>query len=184
METATTADSVAGGDWMPLAEAAVFEGVKSLAIRRRIEAGTMVGERRRTAHGWRWFVRVHAVQSSVKDQLETAPRSLDDVSAKVGDMVATDAPSWSDVVALYEARIADLRLENDRLRVEHLEAFTRLEAAHLDAFTRLETVHGETLQVLMTTHSGEVDAFRRELATANAWANRSWWRWLFGLPPA
>ena len=49
METATTADSVAGGDWMPLAEAAVIEGVKSLAIRRRIEAGTMVGERRRTA---------------------------------------------------------------------------------------------------------------------------------------
>ena len=165
---------------MPLAEAAVIEGVKSLAIRRRIEAGTMVGERRRTAHGWRWFVRVHAVQSSVKDQSETAPRSLDDVSAKVGDMVATDAPSWSDVVALYEARIADLRLENDRLRADHIGELTRLESAHADALK----AHAETLAVVRTTHAGEVDAIRRELATANAWANRSWWRWLFGLPPA
>ena len=180
METATTAGSVSGGDWMPLAEAAVIEGVKPLAIRRRIEAGTMAGERRRTAHGWRWFVRVHAVQSSVKDQSETAPRSLDDVSAKVGDMVATDAPSWSDVVALYEARITDLRLENDRLRADHVGELTLLESAHADALK----AHVEILQVLMTTHAGEVDSIRRELATANAWANRSWWRWLVGLPPA
>jgi len=54
----------------------------------------------------------------------------------------------------------------------------------LDAFTRLETVHGETLAVVRTTHAGEVESIRRELATASAWANRSWWRWLFGLPPA
>lgn len=128
METATTAGSVAGGNWMPLAEAAVIEGVKPLAIRRRIEAGTMAGERRRTAHGWRWFVRVQAVQASVNDQTETAPRLPDDVSAKVGDVVATDAPSWSDVVTLYEARIADLRTENDRLRADHTTEAARMEA--------------------------------------------------------
>jgi len=161
METATTAGSVSGGDWMPLAEAAVIEGVKPLAIRRRIEAGTMAGERRRTAHGWRWFVRVHGVRPSVKDQSETVSRPPDDMSARVGDMVATDAPSWSDVVALYEARIADLRSENDRLRADHMT-----EAARLEAVIRTLQAHASDLQA----HASDLQAR----------LDRPWWRRLIG----
>ena len=147
METATTTGSVSGGDWMPLAEDSVIEGVKPLAIRRRIEAGTMAGERRRTAHGWRWFVRVQAVQASVTDQPATAPRPPDDV-------VATDAPSWSDVVAIYEARIADLRLENDRLRADHTTEAARMEA------------------IIQTLQSDATDLRAR--------LSQPWWRRLFG----
>ena len=76
-------------------------------------------------------------------------------------MVATDAPSWSDVVALYEARIADLRSENDRLRADHMT-----EAARLEAVIRTLQAHASDLQA----HASDLQAR----------LDRPWWRRLIG----
>ena len=89
-------------------------------------------------------------------------------------------------------------IDLEAIRADHLAEVARLEAAHTGEVGALRNaiaehgaelvllveVHADAFARLEKAHAGELDALRRELATANAWANRSWWRWLFGLPAA
>ena len=176
---------------VPIAEASARLRLSESAIRRQLKAGRLIGERRPMPQGFQWFIRLDSPEvtpAEITDGEVPVVRSRRHAVATLAiDIEAIRADHLAEVARLADAHAGEVGALRDAialLRVEHLEAFTRLEAAHLDAFTRLETVHGETLAVVRTTHAGEVESIRRELATANAWANRSWWRWLFGLPPA
>jgi len=178
---------------VPIAEASARLRLSESAIRRQLKAGRLVGERRPMPQGFQWFIRLEPstpMPTEVTDGEAPVVRSRRRAvatPAPVIDLEAIRADHLAELARLeasHAGEVGSLRDAIAILRAEHADAFTRLEAAHLDAFTRLETVHGETIEVLRTTHAGEVDAIRRELATASAWANRSWWRWLLGLPPA
>jgi hypothetical protein len=182
---------------LTIPEAAERLALSTDQVRRRRKSGVLASEQRSTPFGLQWFIRLDPstpMPAEITDGEAPVVRSRRRAvatPAPVIDLQAIKAEHLAELARLETAHAGELARLADAsanaiaiLRAEHADAFTRLEAAHLDAFTRLETVHGETIEALRTTHAGVVDALRRELVTANAWANRSWWRWLFGLPPA
>ena len=151
--------------------------------------------------GFQWFIRLDSAEvtpAEITDGEVPVVRSRRHAVATLAiDLEAIRADHLAEVARLADAHageigalrttIAEHAAELSSLAEAHADAFARLEAAHaetLNAHADALKAHAETLAVVRTTHAGEVDAIRRELATANAWANRSWWRWLFGLPPA
>jgi len=179
---------------LTIPEAAERLGLSTDQVRRRRKSGALASVRRASTFGFEWMIRLD--ESMPAEVVEgEAPvvqsrRRAVATPAPVIDLEAIRADHLAEVARLADAHagevgalrtiIAEHGGELALLAEVHAHAFTRLEAAHADALK----AHAETLAVVRTTHAGEVDAIRRELATASAWANRSWWRWLFGLPPA
>ena len=192
----TPTDGFETVEYLTIPEAATRLALSLDQVRRMRRTGALASERRDTPQGHQWLIRIDHSETPTPIRRDIVPlvqsrRREAAKSAPAIDLEAIRADHLAELARLQAAHAGELARLADTsanaieiLRAEHADAFTRLEAAHLDAFTRLETVHGETIEALRTTHAGEVDALRRELVTANAWANRSWWRWLFGLPPA
>ena len=178
---------------LTIPEAAERLGLSVDQVRRRRKSGALASEQRSTPFGLQWFIRLDASDATPADAEAPVVRSRRRAVAMPTpaiDLEAVRADHLAELARLAEAHagevgalrnaIAEHGAELVLLVEVHADAFARLERAHADALK----AHAETLAVVRTTHAGEVDAIRRELATASAWANRSWWRWLFGLPPA
>ena len=168
---------------LTIPEAAERLGLSVDQVRRRRKSGALASEQRSTPFGLQWFIRLDA--SAEAPVIPSRRRAVAD-PAPVIDLQALRAEYRADVARLEVAHAGEVARAADAsanaialLRADHAEAFARLEVAHAEALN----AHRETLEVLLSTHAGEVGGLRDELATANAWANRSWWRWLFGLPP-
>ena len=172
---------------VPIAEASARLRLSESAIRRQLKAGRLIGERRPMPQGFQWFIRLDSSEvtpAEITDGEVPVVRSRRHAVATLAiDLEAIRADHLAEVARLADAHAGEVGVLRNAI-AEHGAELVLLVEVHADAFARLERAHAETLQVLRTTHAGEVDAIRRELATANAWANRSWWRWLFGLPPA
>ena len=170
-----------------IAEASARLRLSESAIRRQLKAGRLIGERRPMPQGFQWFIRLDSPEvtpAEITDGEVPVVRSRRHAVATLAiDLEAIRADHLAEVARLADAHAGEVGVLRNAI-AEHGAELVLLVEVHADAFARLERAHAETLQVLMTTHSGEVDALRRELATANACTNRSWWRWLFGLPPA
>ena len=172
---------------VPIAEASARLRLSESAIRRQLKAGRLIGERRPMPQGFQWFIRLDSPEvtpAEITDGEVPVVRSRRHAVATLAiDLEAIRADHLAEVARLADAHAGEVGVLRNAI-AEHGAELVLLVEVHADAFARLERAHSETLQLLRTTHAGEVDAIRRELATANAWANRSWWRWLFGLPPA
>ena len=198
----TPTDGFETVEYLTIPEAAKRLALSLDQVRRMRRTGALASERRDTPQGHQWLIRIdHSetptpirrdivplVQSRRREAAKSAPAiDLEAIRADhLAELARMQAAHAGEVDALRTA-IAEHAAELASLAEAHADAFARLEAAHaetLNAHADALKAHVQTLQVLMTAHAGEVDAIRRELATANAWANRSWWRWLFGLPPA
>ena len=170
-----------------IAEASARLRLSESAIRRQLKAGRLIGERRPMPQGFQWFIRLDSPEvtpAEITDGEVPVVRSRRHAVATLAiDIEAIRADHLAEVARLADAHAGEVGVLRNAI-AEHGAELVLLVEVHADAFARLERAHAETLQVLMTTHVGEVDSIRRELATANAWANRSWWRWLLGLPPA
>ena len=170
-----------------IAEASARLRLSESAIRRQLKAGRLIGERRPMPQGFQWFIRLDSPEvmpAEITDGEVPVVRSRRHAVATLAiDLEAIRADHLAEVARLADSHAGEVGVLRNAI-AEHGAELVLLVEVHADAFARLERAHAETLQVLRTTHAGEVDAIRRELATANAWANRSWWRWLFGLPPA
>ena len=198
----TPTDGFETVEYLTIPEAATRLALSLDQVRRMRRTGALASERRDTPQGHQWLIRIdHSetptpirrdivplVQSRRREAAKSAPAiDLEAIRADhLAELARLQAAHAGEVGAL-RTTIAEHAAELSSLAEAHADAFARLEAAHaetLNAHADALKAHAETLQVLRTIHAGEVDAIRRELATANAWANRSWWRWLFGLPPA
>ena len=198
----TPTDGVETVEYLTIPEAATRLALSLEQVRRMRRTGALASERRDTPQGHQWLIRIdHSetptpirrdivplVQSRRREAAKSAPAiDLEAIRADhLAELARLQAAHAGEVGAL-RTTIAEHAAELSSLAEAHTDAFARLEAAHaetLNAHADALKAHVETLQVLMTTHAGLVDVLRRELVTANAWANRSWWRWLFGLPPA
>ena len=170
-----------------IAEASARLRLSESAIRRQLKAGRLIGERRPMPQGFQWFIRLDSPEvtpAEITDGEVPVVRSRRHAVATLAiDLEAIRADHLAEVARLADAHAGEVGVLRNAI-AEHGAELVLLVEVHADAFARLERAHAETLQVLRTTHAGEVDVLRRELVTANAWANRSWWRWLFGLPPA
>ena len=147
--------------------------------------------------GFQWFIRLDSPEvtpAEITDGVVPVVRSRRHaVAIRAIDLEAIRADHLAELARLEAAHAGEVGALRDAIAVmsaEHADAFARLESAngnvlkaHAGELTQLEAAHADVLQVLRTSHAGELDALRRELITANASADRPWWRWLFGLPP-
>ena len=159
-----------------IAEASARLRLSESAIRRQLKAGRLIGERRPMPQGFQWFIRLdlsEVTPAEITDGEVPVVRSRRHAVATLAiDLEAIRADHLAEVARLADAHAGEVGVLRNAI-AEHGAELVLLVEVHADAFARLEKAH-----------AGELDALRRELATANAWANRSWWRWLFGLPAA
>jgi hypothetical protein len=174
-------------EYLTIPEAAKRLSLSLDQVRRMRRTGALASERRDTPQGHQWLIRIDHSETPTPIRRDVVPvvrsrrRAVAD-PAPVIDLEALRADHLAELARLAEAHAGEVGALRNAIADRGAELVLLVEV-HADAFARLEVAHRETLQVLLSTHAGEVDGLRDELTIAKAWANRSWWRCLFGLPP-
>lgn len=160
---------IEGGAWLTVAEAAARLRVSERTVRRRCEAGKLVGELRSTLSGPSWFVSAAAMPAdtaakAADGEARVTPHDPGDTSAPSAAMLRTPADTSAPdlitaLLAEKDARINDLR--------EQLKATN-------GALEREQSAHAETRRLFAFSVSALPSPTNQppDVATTSATPNR------------